>query len=82
MATYTRRVQAVLSEEQYEELTRIAEERGEPLSVLIRQAVEAAYLADRGTPQRRDTLKRLISLDAPVADWEQMEDEIIQGVGG
>ena len=82
MATYTRRVQAVLSEEQYEELTRIAQERDQPLSVLIREAVEAAYLADRGTPQRRDALKRMISLDAPVADWEQMEDEIIRGVGG
>ena len=48
MATYARRVQAVLSEEQYEELARIAEGRGQPLSVLNREAVRAAYWTDRG----------------------------------
>lgn len=40
MTLYTRRVQAVLSEEQYKELVRIAEQRGQTLSVLIREGVE------------------------------------------
>lgn len=81
MATYTRRVQAVLSEEQYEELSRIAEERDQPLSVLIRDAVEAVYLEDRGTPRRREVLDRMLGLQAPVAEWEDMEEEIIRGAG-
>ena len=29
--------------------------------------------------QRRAALSRLLSLNAPVADWPQMEEEIIQG---
>jgi len=79
MATYTRRVQAVLTEEQYEALSRLSEERGKPLSVLIREAVEKVYLEEVERGRRRAALQRLLSLEAPVADWEQMEEEIIQG---
>ena len=82
MATYTRRVQAVLSEDQYEELSRIADEREQPLSVLIREAVEAVYLENRGNPQRRDALRRILSLEAPVSDCAEMEEEISRGAGG
>ena len=79
MATYTRRVQAVLTEEQYETLSRLSEEKSKPLSVLIREAVEKVYLEEVERGQRRAALQRLLSLEAPVADWEQMEDEIIRG---
>lgn len=78
----THRVQAVLSEERFEELSRIAEERHRPLSVLIRDAVEAVYLEDRGTPRRREVLDRMLGLQEPVADWEGMEEGIIRGAGG
>lgn len=79
MAVYTRRVQAVLSEEQYEILSRLSEETEKPLSVLIREAVEKVYVEQAEQEQRRAALQRLLSLEAPVADWEQMEEEIIQG---
>jgi len=79
MATYTRRVQAVLTEEQYETLSRLSEEMEKPLSVLIREAVEKVYLEEVERGRRRAALQRLLSLEAPVADWEQMEDEIIRG---
>ena len=79
MATYTRRVQAVLTDEQYEALSHLAEERGKPLSVLIREAVEKVYLEEVERGRRQAALQRLLSLEAPVADWEQMEEEIIQG---
>ena len=82
MATSTRRVQAVLSDEHYEELSRIAEERDRPLSLLGRDAVEAVYLEDRGAPRCREVLDRMLGLQAPVADWEDMEEEIIRGTGG
>jgi predicted transcriptional regulator len=81
MARYTRRVQSVLSEEQYEELSRIAEQRDQPLSVLIREAVKETYLEKRGTRRRLEAVERITSLDAPVSDWEQMEEEIIRGAG-
>ena len=79
MAVYTRRVQAVLSKDQYETLYRIAEEEHKPVSVLIREAVEKVYLEQADRTRRRAALQRLLSLGAPTADWEQMEDEIIRG---
>lgn len=79
MATYTRRVQAVLSEEQYETLSRLSKERGKPLSALIREAVEQVYLEQADRERRRAALQRLLSLKAPVADWEEMEEEIVRG---
>ena len=46
---------------------------------LIREAIEQAYFARAEGDQRRAALSRLLSLNAPVADWPQMEEEIIQG---
>ena len=79
MAVYTRRVQAVLTEEQFETLSRLAEEMEKPLSALIREAVEKVYLEQVDQERRRAALRRLLSLEAPVADWDQMEEEIIRG---
>lgn len=79
MAVYTRRIQAVLTEEQYQALSRLAEEMEKPLSVLIREAVEKVYLDQAEQERRRAALRRLLSLEAPVADWDQMEEEIIRG---
>ncbi|HVC32352.1 MAG TPA: hypothetical protein VNL16_02460 [Chloroflexota bacterium] len=79
MATYTKRVQTVLTDEQYETLCRLAEERDKPISSLIREAVEAVYFEQARRDRRLSALADLLSLHAPVADWEVMEEEIIQG---
>jgi hypothetical protein len=79
MAIYTRRVQTVLSDEQFKLLTDLSQELDKPVSVLIREAVDKTYLADVERRQRQAALQTLLSLDAPVADWPQMEDEIIKG---
>lgn len=79
MAVYTERVQTVLTAAQYEQLARLAAERDKPLSVLIREAIEQTYLVDVARGRRQGALERLISLEAPVADWEQMEEEIEKG---
>lgn len=79
MAIYTRRVQTVLSDEQYKLLTDLSQELDKPVSVLLREAVDKTYLADVERRQRQAALQTLLSLDAPVADWPQMEDEIIKG---
>ncbi len=80
--TYTKRVQAVLSEEQYQLLLEVAQERGKSLSVLIREAIEAAYFKEAALRRRLAALQRLLSLKAPVADWEEMEAEITKGALG
>lgn len=79
MATYTHRVQTMLTEDQYRLLSALADQRGEPLSSLIREAVEETYMATIAQERRLRALERLMSLDAPVADWPQMEAEIERG---
>ena len=69
----------MLSEEQYETLSRLSKERDKPLSALIREAVEKVYLEQADQARRWAALQCLLSLEAPVADWEQMEEEIIRG---
>ena len=79
-SAYTKRVQTVLTEEQYELLLRIAEEEGKPISVLIREAIEEEYFKKVLLQQRKKALKSLLSLEAPVADWGEMENQIIKGL--
>lgn len=77
--SFTKRVQTVLTDEQYEMLLRIAKEEGKPISVLIRKAIEEEYFKKTLLEQRKKALKSLLSLEAPVADWEEVEAHIIIG---
>jgi len=79
MGTYTKRVQAVLTDEQFALLNKLAAESGKTISMLIREAVQKIYLEEAVRERREDALNSLLSLEAPVADWEKMEDEIIRG---
>lgn len=79
MANYTERVQTVLTKDQYEQLLALAEQEQKPLSVMIREAVEERYFVKIDQQKRQEALAKLIALDAPVADWSQMEAEIEQG---
>ncbi len=79
MANYTERVQTVLTKEQYERLMELAEQEQKPLSVMIREAVEERYFVKLDQQKRQEALANLLALDAPVADWPQMEAEIEQG---
>jgi hypothetical protein len=79
MPAYTKRVQTVLSDSQYEMLNRLATERHTPVSVLIRDAVETVYFERVQREQRLTALERLLALDAPVDDWPVMEEQIIRG---
>lgn len=80
MAVYTRRIQATLTEEQYRELQRLARVRHTTVSELVREALEREYFEGPALEQRREALQALLSLQAPVADWPQMEAEIQRGV--
>ena len=79
MAIYTERTQTVLTRAQYETLVRLSEETKKPISVLVREAIEKVYIDAEQREQRLQALEELLSLQAPVADWEQMEAEIIAG---
>ena len=77
MAKYTERVQTLLTREQYKTLRRISRQMQKPLSVLVREAIEKAYIEAEQRERCRRALDGLQSLEAPAADWEQMEAEII-----
>lgn len=77
MAVYTKRVQAVLTEAQHAALQALSERNVKPISVLIQDAVERVYLKPTEMAKRRCALADLLSLNAPVSDWDQMEKDII-----
>lgn len=79
MALNLKRVQTTLTEQEYRHLSRLANETHKPLSALIREAVEQVYFERKTRSRRRIALQNLLALNAPVADWQQMEQEIIQG---
>jgi len=79
MAVYTKRVQTVLSDNQFEGLMHLAHKTRKPVSVLIREAVDEVYFSEAEDHKRRAALERIVNLNLPVADWEQMEAEIISG---
>ena len=76
---YTERVQTLLTASQLDTLKELAAESGSTVSALIREAVESTYLAAARRTERRAALERLMALNVPAADWEQMEDEIESG---
>lgn len=79
LATYTERVQTVLTKEQYERLLELSDQQEKPVSVLIREAVEEQYFVPIEEQRRQKALKNLLALEAPVADWPEMEAEIERG---
>lgn len=79
-ATYTERVQTVLTKEQYDLLTEVAREERKAVSILVREAVEEVYFTKEARRRQREALAELITLNAPVDDWPEMEHEIVDGI--
>ena len=77
MRKYIKRTQVLLSEEQYERLTREARSRGESMGSLIREAVDRAYDDDR--ERKLKLVEEIAAMNLPVSDWDEMEEEIIRG---
>jgi len=78
MALYTVRVQAMLTEDQHSTLLECAQRAQKPVGVLVREAVQLVYLQQVEQARRQEALDQMLTLNAPVSDWEEMEDEIIQ----
>ena len=78
MAELNKRVQVLLPEEQWEELTYIAAEHRESVGHMIRQAINQVYFPqsqDESIKERLQILDELVEFNLPVADWEEMEAE-------
>ncbi len=78
MAARMRRAQILFPEDEYRRLKAAAQEQRRSVGSLVREAV-AKQFGDEARQKRLDAVRRLASLNAPVADWPQMEEEIMRG---
>lgn len=76
----TKRMQTVVSDEEWAVLQRTAQRQKRTVSDLIRDAIRTTILAEAARQDRREALHDLLSLNAPVTDWAQMEEESIKGL--
>jgi len=75
---YSERTQILLSPEQREKVERLAARTHRSVGAVIRDAIDA-YRTPVTQERRMAALERLVSLEAPVDDWEVMEAEIMEG---
>jgi hypothetical protein len=80
MCMFTQRTQVLLSPEQLECVKRIARREGCSVGAVIRDAVDAYTSTPAG--RRRAAIEHLMTLEAPVADWDIMKAEILRGALG
>ena len=77
MATLSRRVQLLLSPEQYKRLEALAGAEGISIGALIRRAIDRLQGPPRQT-KRLKAVRRIAAMSLPVGDWEQMERESME----
>jgi plasmid stability protein len=71
---FSERTQVLLSPEQVARLKRIAARDGRSVGAVIREAVDA--FVESEPDSRRRAARELMSLNAPVDDWEVMKEQI------
>ena len=75
MPALTRKIQISLSPEQYKKLTAASKKKGISIPALIREAITQLYFEPGPIDKRLEAVRRMASMDLPVAGWEQMERE-------
>ena len=73
---YTKRVQALFTEQQYEMLREYAEETDTPVGTLVRETVEESLITSLEQRRKQKALAWMASQNLPVDDWESMERQI------
>ena len=76
MATYKKKIQVLLTEEQFNDLMEIAKQQKKKLSVLAREAIEECHLKRAKQKQIANAVDRLLSFpEQPVPEnyqkWEE-----------
>ncbi len=71
-----RRTEVLIPESEYQRLRRMAEEKGRSVSALVREAV-ARYCPEGSRKARVAAAEQIasMSLDLPIQDWEEIEEE-------
>lgn len=69
------RLEVRLTADLYAALQREAEEQGQSMGMIVREAVRE-YIVRRGSADRHRLLDELVRLQVPVADWSTMKEEV------
>jgi len=73
---YSERTQVLLSPQQVDRIKRIAKREGKSVGAIIRDAVDAYTWSPED--RRRAAIDHMMTLDAPVDDWEVMKAQILE----
>ena len=78
MPKYQRKIQVLLTEEQFRDLGEIAAQQKKKIGTLVREAIEEYYLKKAKQGRIAEAVDRLLSLPEVPApeDWEQFEKEL------
>ena len=76
MCMFSERTQVLLSPEQLARLKRIAARDGRSVGSVIRDAVDSFVEAEPDARER--ALQSILSMNAPVDDWEVMKAQIMR----
>jgi len=74
MCMFSERTQVLLSPEQLARLKRIAARDGRSVGSVIRDAVDS--FVEAAPDSRERALRSIMSMNAPVDDWEVMKEQI------
>lgn len=73
---FSERTQVLLSPRQVDKLKRIAARQGSSVGAVIRDAIDG-YI-DPGSDARRRAFEDMLTMNAPVDDWDVMKAEILR----
>ena len=73
---FSQRTQVLLSPEQADRLKRIAQRQGSSVGAVIREAIDS--YVDPGRDARRSAFDDMLTMNAPVDDWDVMKAEILR----
>jgi len=72
MPKYSKKIQVLLTEDQYKAMEEISTKRKKKVGFLVREAVEEYYLKNKKKQEIADAVDRLLSLpEVPVPDYYQ-----------
>ncbi len=79
MPRYSKKIQVLLTEKQFEDLGEIASQQKAKLGTLVRKAIEEQYLKNKKQREIAEAVDRLLSLpETPVPDnYQKWEDEYL-----
>ena len=78
MARFMKKIQVLLTEEQYRGLEDMASKDGRKLGAMVREAVEEYHIKKKREREIQEAADRILSMPSvPVPEtWEEMEEEL------